>query len=247
MAFWSQKSRATDKAGVEIKRGAQPQRSTTPQPVPTTKTSELSDAKGFGKTSDSKGGVPQDAGDPTSSSLQASQSPTPNDLSASEVQIRVAASKHNLMALGEIVSIMMRTRQYRSLTLASVETLVAPAVNSGQFLVAEAQSSENGSVTPIAMVLWASVSSDVDRRLSENLEQPVSLAPNEWKTGDVPWLMAAAGDGRIVNEMIKQLQDKSLKGRPFRIRVRGKDGKDAVGTFQPQRESTNYRDPVRLR
>lgn len=157
----------------------------------------------------------------------------PQAMSPEEAQKRAVASKQLLMSFGEIVSVLMRNPQFKAVPLGEIEALVVPAVTTGQFLVAEAQSKANGFVTPIGTVLWASVSEEVDRRLSSNLDQPFKLAPNEWRSGDIPWLVALAGDQRIINPMIKQLQETRLNGRGLKMRVKGQDGKPTVGVFNP--------------
>lgn len=154
-------------------------------------------------------------------------------LSADEAQKRAAVSKHLLLSFGEIVSVLMRSPQFRNMPLSEVEALVVPAVMSGQFLVAEAQSKSKGFVTPVAIALWASVSAEVDQRLAQDLDKPFRLQPNEWRSGDVAWLITLAGDGRIISPMLKQLQETTLKGKPLKMRVKGKDGKVTVGTFAP--------------
>jgi len=210
MALWSQKSRngsdAKDKMAASTK----------------TKTRGIPEVKGL---------EPQSSANTQSGSQPSARPRTATQ--QNEVQRRAAASRHTLMAFGEILGVMMRTQPYRAMPLAAVAALVVPAVNAGQFIVAEAQSNESGIVTPLAVILWASVSADVDRRLSQTLDQPVSLAANEWKSGDIPWLIATAGDTRMLNHMLKQLQEKGLNGRPLKLRARDKDGKEAVGTFNP--------------
>ena len=159
--------------------------------------------------------------------------PAAPPLSAEESQKRAAVSKHLLLSFGEIVSVLMRSPQFRNMPLAEVEALVVPAVMSGQFLVAEAQSKSKGFVTPVAIALWASVSAEVDQRLSQDLEKPFRLQPNEWRSGETAWLSTLAGDGRIISPMLKQLQETTLKGKPLKMRVKGKDGNVTVGTFAP--------------
>ena len=127
----------------------------------------------------------------------------------------------------------MRSPQFRGMPLQEVEALVVPAVMSGQFLVAEAQSKSKGFVTPVAIALWATVSAEIDQRLAQDLEKPFRLAPTEWRSGDIAWLITIAGDGRIISPMLKQLQESTLKGKPLKMRVKGKDGKVTVGTFAP--------------
>lgn len=152
-------------------------------------------------------------------------------LTAQEAQKRAIASKHLMASFGEIVAVLMRSPPSRSMPLAEVEGLVMPAIMTGQFLVAEAQSKSNGFLTPIAAALWAQVSPEVDRRLSENLDQPVRLTANEWKSGPIPWMIAVIGDQRVIRPMLKQLQETTLKGRPLKMRVKGSEGKTIVGTF----------------
>ena len=144
---------------------------------------------------------------------------------------RATESKHLITAFGEIVSVLMRTQQFRSIPLSNIESVVVPALLTGQFVVARAQSNHNGFVTPVAAMLWASVSAEVDSRLSV-LDQPLRLAPNEWKCGDIPWLVLVAGEDRVIGPLLKQFQQKALKGRPLKMRVKGKEGKETVRTLK---------------
>ena len=99
-----------------------------------------------------------------------------------------------------------------------------PPLTTGQFAVANVQAKEGGASMPAALVLWASVSADVDKKLSENLTNPMRLRPDEWKSGDILWLVEAVGDGRVVPGLLKQLSENALKGRQVKMRVRGQDG-----------------------
>ena len=159
--------------------------------------------------------------------------PAEPPLDPEEAKKRAAVSKHLLMSFGEIVSVLMRSPQFRGMPLQEVEALVVPAVMSGQFLVAEAQSKSKGFVTPVATAMWATVSAEVDHRLSTDFDKPFKLQPAEWRSGDIAWLITIAGDGRIISPMLKQLQETTLKGRQLKMRVKGKDGKVSVGTFAP--------------
>jgi hemolysin-activating ACP:hemolysin acyltransferase len=100
--------------------------------------------------------------------------------SAADLQQREVASARLLFRLGEVVSVLMRVPRFRALPLGEVQALVVPPLVSGQFLVAEARSKSKGVITPVATALWAKVSKEVDKRLSENLDKPIKLAPNEW-------------------------------------------------------------------
>lgn len=158
----------------------------------------------------------------------------PKELSPEDLQKRRAASAQLLLRFGEVVGVLMRTPQFRSLPLSEIGTLVVPPLMSGQFLVAEAQSKSQGFITPVATALWAKVSKEVDKRLSENLDKPIQLAPNEWTSGEIAWLIVLAGNAQSLAPMIQQLQRATLKGQPLKMRAKDKDGKAVVTTFASQ-------------
>lgn len=144
---------------------------------------------------------------------------------------RAAESKQLLLGFGEVVSVLMRSPQFRTLSLAQLEELVVPAIAARQFIVAEAQSRSNGLMTPVATALWAVVSQDVDERLSKDVGKPLRLAPSEWCSGEIPWLILVAGDKRIIQPMLQNVQTNQLKGRSLKTRIRGSDGHVEAGTL----------------
>ena len=141
------------------------------------------------------------------------------------------AAKAITAAFGEIVSLLMRAPLYKHYSLSDLEWLVLPALLSGQFSVAVAQSKANGLSAPVGLVLWASVSEDVDRRLSGAPGQPARLAPPEWKSGDILWVIVTAGDGNVVQGLLGQLHKKQWEGRPVKLFARTKDGKPTLLTL----------------
>jgi hemolysin-activating ACP:hemolysin acyltransferase len=149
-------------------------------------------------------------------------------VSQEEAQRRAAAAVRHSLAFAQIVSLLMHSSRYKHYTLADLEWLVLPPLLSGQCGVAEAKSKENGVSIPVAVALWASVSPEVDRRLSENLAAPVRLRPDEWRSGDILWLVDAIGDRRVIPGFLKQLSENTFKGRTVKIRGRGSDGKPVI-------------------
>ena len=149
-----------------------------------------------------------------------------------EARRRAAAAVRHSLAFAQIVSILMHSPRYRHYTLGDLEWLVLPPLLTGQCSVAEAKSKENGASVPVAVALWASVSADVDRRLTENLNTPIRLRPDEWRSGDILWLIDAVGDRRVVPGLLKQLADNTLKGREIKVRGRGEGGKVEVKNLQ---------------
>jgi len=143
-----------------------------------------------------------------------------------------AASKRLAAVFGEIIAVMMRSKQHRAYSLADMEWLVVPAVLTGQYLLAEARSKTKGMTAPVAVVLWANVSAEVDQRLSAKPDQPVKLAPKEWKSGDIVWIVEAVGEARLIQALLKRLHDKQWAGKTVKLRARDKAGKPQVGTLR---------------
>lgn len=153
-------------------------------------------------------------------------------LSAEELKKRAAASKLVSASFGEIVSVLMRSEHYRSYTLQDLEWLVVPAVLSNQFLLAEARAKGNGFTAPVGVVLWANVSPEVDQRLTANVAQPIRLKPEDWRSGNIPWLVDAVGPPKLIGGMLQQLHAKVFKGKPVKVRTQGQDGNPAIRTME---------------
>lgn len=152
-------------------------------------------------------------------------------LSPEDAKKRVVAAKQMAAAFGEVVTLLMRSPTDKHHALTDLEWLVVPAVARGQFALAEAQSKETGAVSPAGAVLWALVSEEIDKRLSD-LSTPLRLKPAEWRSGNIPWIILATGDTRVLAGLIQQLTKTVLEGRAPKMRVRGADGKIAVGHLE---------------
>jgi hemolysin-activating ACP:hemolysin acyltransferase len=135
------------------------------------------------------------------------------------------------LALGQIVSVLMQSPQHKHYSLADLEWLVMPAVASGQFRIVQAQQSAGTAAAPVGVALWANVSADADKRLSD-LATPARLRPNEWRSGDIPWLMELVCDARVQQALLKDIGETAFKGRAIKMRVRGADGKTQIGTLR---------------
>jgi cytolysin-activating lysine-acyltransferase len=157
-------------------------------------------------------------------------------LSAEDAKKRMIASKQMSAAFGEIVALLMRQPSEKHHSLADLEWLVVPAVARGQYALAEAQSKETGATAPVGAVLWALVSPEIDRRLSD-LSVPARLKPEEWRSGDIPWIIQATGDMKILGGLMQQLTQKTFKNRPPKMRVRGADGKLTVGHLEVKQKA----------
>jgi hemolysin-activating ACP:hemolysin acyltransferase len=178
---------------------------------------------------------PSDAGDPTASA----------QMSPEEAQRRAVAVARMSVAFAQVVSVLMRSPQHKHFSLADLEWMVLPPLLTGQCRVVEAKTQPEGPGVPIAVVFWASVSPEVDKRLSDHASIPFRLRPDEWKSGDILWLLEAVGEGRVLQPVLKQLNETEFRGREVKMRTLGKDGKPLVtalrqllGTHQQPQPAT---------
>lgn len=153
-------------------------------------------------------------------------------LSKEELRRRAAMAKQVSSSFADIVTLLMRSETERTRTLADLEWMVVPAMQTGQFAVAEAQSQETGVVAPMGVVLWAMVSEDVDKRLTAEAGQPMKLTPAEWRSGEIPWIVAAFGETKVVGQLFEQLSKTVFTKQPAKLRARDKDGAPFVGRLE---------------
>jgi hemolysin-activating ACP:hemolysin acyltransferase len=140
--------------------------------------------------------------------------------------------KQPATVLGEIVALLMRSPNERFCSLQDLEWLVLPALQNGQFALAEAKAKKSGTVGPVGVVLWARVSAEVDQRLASSGAAPLRLTPDEWRSGHIPWIVVASGEKKIVNALLAQLTRETFKGNAPKMRLKGKDGKGVVGRLE---------------
>ncbi len=156
----------------------------------------------------------------------------PAVLDAEDLRKRATIAKQVAASFGEIVTLLLRSQGDRKRPISDLEWMVIPALQTGQFAVADAQSKETGTVVPLAAVLWAMVSESVDQRLSQSLDQPLRLEPQEWRSGSIPWVIAAFGDTKVVGGLLQQLAGSVFKAQPAKMRARSADGKPFVGRIE---------------
>jgi cytolysin-activating lysine-acyltransferase len=130
--------------------------------------------------------------------------------------------------LGQITVILMRTPQHRHTFLSDLEWLVMPAIATNQFMTADHRDSKTGITVPLAVVLWACVSEDVDTRLSSHPEQRVRLKPEEWASGTIPWLVEAAGEPQAIGRLMRDLLERRFPDKDIKTIGRSADGNPCV-------------------
>ena len=148
---------------------------------------------------------------------------------------REARQSRMAHTFAQVVGVLMRDANFRNLRIADLEWLVLPPIMAGQFKFAYAmrqpddKAKQSGVSVPVAVALWARVSPQIDKGLSENLDKLVRLRPDQWASGNHLWLMAVGGDRRAVPQFLKELGGTpEFKGQHVKMRARAPDGKVIV-------------------
>lgn len=147
-------------------------------------------------------------------------------------QEALTRSRRAHASLGEVVSVLMRSPFHAKLTLEQVQAIAAPAIATRQFMVANTHDPATGMAGPIATIMWANVSDEIDAKLSDAAtEAPFPLKPADWRSGENAWVVAVAGDQRAAGQLLRVLHGRTLKGRKIKTRIRSADGKFTVRTL----------------
>lgn len=124
----------------------------------------------------------------------------------------------------QIVSILMRTPETKALALADLEWLLLPPLNNQQTVVAEARDKDGKAKGPVGVVLWATVSPAVDARLSNDRAAIPHMAPHDWKSGDIAWIITAIGRPEVVRAMLEQILTNAIPAGRVKVRSVTQDG-----------------------
>lgn len=113
-------------------------------------------------------------------------------------------------AIGEAVSLLARDTRWRHASLADLEWLLLPPLMSGQLVTLRAKvKNAEGVLLPLALGLWAKVSPEVDAKLEAQRAvglQP-RLAPQDWTSGSIPWLVVNVGPKELLPRLQEQLSE----------------------------------------
>jgi cytolysin-activating lysine-acyltransferase len=143
-------------------------------------------------------------------------------------------------SFSQVVAVLMRDTNFRNLKIGDLEWLVIPPIMAGQFKLghaarpADERAREGGVSIPVAVVLWARVSAEIDKTFSDDLDKPMQLRPNQWASGDHVWIMATAGDRRALPHFVKELAQTVFKGQTVKMRTRGANGAVSVRTLSAE-------------
>ena len=122
-------------------------------------------------------------------------------------------TKETALAFGTIVGAMMRSPRHRKMKLQDLEAAIVQPLILGQFVIAHAPvPNRPGESVPIAALWWALVSPEVDARLSKATEFPLLLHKSEWRCGEIPWIIDAAGQVSTLRTLIDEVGRQALGG-----------------------------------
>lgn len=141
-------------------------------------------------------------------------------------------------SLGKVVSVLMFSERYRSLTLRDITSLILPPITTNQFVVAEARPQGQDVTAPIGLLLWARLSDELDQKFSTDASVPTKLQGAEWNSGDNLWVIETVGPPNVIEAMMKQLVEGPFKGQVFKFRAKGPDGSFRVQVIDPAAAQT---------
>jgi cytolysin-activating lysine-acyltransferase len=117
---------------------------------------------------------------------------------------------------------MQLSRRHRHLFLADLEWALMPPLALKQFRLFHKEG------MPVALATWAFVSEEVDARLKLGR---MRLKPEEWKSGEICWLIDVVGPNGSEGGVINSLKEGPLANRT--VMAIGRDPKTGkVGAFE---------------
>jgi hemolysin-activating ACP:hemolysin acyltransferase len=135
------------------------------------------------------------------------------------------------MEFGKVAVVLLSSQRHRALPLGEVFLQVMPYVAAGQCMVAGAKAENADSAAPIAAIMWANVSDEIDQRLTSDPAGRIAVGANEYRSGSHAWIIEAIGPGKVVEAMLNQLVTGPLKGQPLKLRRKNQDGQLVVETW----------------
>jgi len=121
-----------------------------------------------------------------------------------ETRKKLAGAKAALQStFGQVVLAMSSVPRYRSQMISDLSHLVIDPLINDRIAIATPKASSG--IEPPAIAIWATVNSDVDARISEQTKAgvfPIRLKPEDWKSGEVVWLLDVIAPTRELATMV---------------------------------------------
>lgn len=125
--------------------------------------------------------------------------------------------------LGEITWLMSQSPVHKQMFISDLEWFAMPAILIEQFRIF------NGPQSPVAVAFWANVTSETDTRLREGA---FKLRPDEWRGGNIPWLIELISPFGGQEEIFKDLFGSVFDQKPFNYHTVDECGQRVVGRFE---------------
>lgn len=139
--------------------------------------------------------------------------PANSPLAASAEEAGQARTRETALAFGTLIGALMRSPRHRKMKLQDIEVALIQPLLLGQFVIAHAPIPDRpGETAPVGALWWALVSPEVDARLRRETSFPLLLQRDEWRSGEIPWIVDAAGQPAILRSLIDEVSSKALGG-----------------------------------
>lgn len=157
-------------------------------------------------------------------------------LDAGQAQRAAELADKRASAYGRILALLSASPRHSGLSLRELNHFLTPALALGQFAMVGAPPQQGPSVAA-AVAWWAFVSPEVDERLTNSTSPFLHLEANDWRSGDQPWIVEAAGDPKMLSELFKILAERTFKDKSAKLRAAMQDGRIAVGRLEAKKEA----------
>lgn len=153
------------------------------------------------------------------------EKPAQNLDESSQQQSAPAVPKKTVsQVLGEVTWLLTQSPVHKQLFISDLEWFVMPAVLLEQFRIF------HGEQHPVGVALWARVSEDTDARLRSGA---FKLRPDEWKGGDIPWLIELIAPFGGQQEIMADLSAAIFPNEAFNFHSVETNGERVVKQFAP--------------
>lgn len=132
--------------------------------------------------------------------------------------------------LGEITWLLSQSSIHKNLFISDLEWMIMPAILLEQFRIFY------GPNSPAAVAIWAHVSEETDKRLRAGESR---LRADEWKGGDIPWLIELISPFGAQEEILADLSKAVFNAEPFNFHMSSDQGRVVktydVNDFKPEK------------
>lgn len=135
-----------------------------------------------------------------------------------------------MLHLGDVVSVLMASEHHRSMNLADLQAIVVPSLLAGQYAIATTKGKAEAAGLPVAIVLWANVSVEIDQKLEKGPQAILQLKRKDWRDGKQPWVLVTAGPKGVVQNILRKLSADVWSSTPAKIHSRNAEGKTSVSS-----------------